>query len=80
MKQSEDRFIDSEWVLVIMKVEETVDVEQVTMIKDSVLLALSELIQVVLTVMIEAEVQAAYVFFYCFFTCYLLSSFWRSFT
>ena len=38
------------------KVKETVGVEQVTLIKDSVLLALSELIQVVLTVMIEAEV------------------------
>ena len=40
----------------MMKVEETVGIEQVTLIKDSVLLALSELIQVVLTVMIEAEV------------------------
>ena len=40
----------------MMKVEETVSVEQVTLIKDSVLLMLSELIQVVLTVMIEAEV------------------------
>ena len=59
----------------MMKVEETVDVEQVTLIKDSVLLALSELIQVVLTVVIEAEVQAVYVFVRCFFTCCLLSSF-----
>ena len=58
-----------------MKVEETVDVEQVTLIKDSVLLALLELIQVVLTVVIEAEVQVAYVFVHCFFTCCLLSSF-----
>ena len=40
----------------MMKVEETVGVEQVTLIKDSVLLTLSGLIQVVLTVMIEAEV------------------------
>ena len=60
---------------VIVKVEETVDVEQVTLIKDSVLLMLSGLIQVVLTVMIEAEVQATYVFVHCFFTCYLLLSF-----
>ena len=58
-----------------MKVKEAVDVEQVTLIKDSVLLTLSELIQVVLTVVIEAEVQAAYVFVHCFFTCCLLSSF-----
>ena len=41
---------------VIVKIEETVGVEQVTLIKDSVLLMLSELIQVVLTVVIEAEV------------------------
>ena len=41
---------------VIVKVEEAVGLEQVTLIKDSVLLVLSELIQVVLTVMIEAEV------------------------
>ena len=40
----------------MMKVEEAVSVEQVTLIKDSVLLMLPELIQVVLTVMIEAEV------------------------
>ena len=40
----------------MMKVEETVGVKQVTLIKDSVLLMLSGLIQVVLTVMIEAEV------------------------
>ena len=40
----------------MVKVEETVGVEWVTLIKDSVLLMLSELIQVVLTVMIEAEV------------------------
>ena len=59
----------------MMKVEETVGVEQITLIKDSVLLMLSELIQIVLTVMIEAEVQAAYVFVYCFFTCCLLLSF-----
>ena len=59
----------------MMKIEEAVGVEQVTLIKDSVLLALSELIQVVLTVMIEAEVQAAYIFVHCFFTCCLLSSF-----
>ena len=39
-----------------MKVEETVDVEQVTLIKDSVLLVLLELIQIVLTVVIEAEI------------------------
>ena len=39
-----------------MKVEETVDVEQIILIKDSVLLALSELIQIVLTVIVEAEV------------------------
>ena len=58
-----------------MKVRETVGVEQVTLIKDSVLLALSELIQVVLTVVIEAEIQAAYVFILCFFTCCLLLSF-----
>ena len=59
----------------MVKVEETVGVEQVTLIKDSVLLALPGLIQVVLTVVIEAEVQAAYVFVRCFFTCCLLSSF-----
>ena len=59
----------------MMKVEEVVDIEQITLIKDSVLLTLSELIQVVLTVMIEAEIQAAYVFVHCFFTCYLLLSF-----
>ena len=59
----------------MMKVKEAVDVEQVTLIKDSVLLTLSELIQVVLTVMIEAEVQVTYVFVRCFFTCCLLSSF-----
>ena len=59
----------------MMKIEETVDIEQVTLLKDSVLLMLSELIQVVLTVMIEAEVQAAYIFIHCFFTCCLLSSF-----
>ena len=58
-----------------MKVKETVSVKQVTLIKDSVLLMLSELIQVVLTVMIKAEVQAAYVFVRCFFTYCLLSSF-----
>ena len=40
----------------MVKVEEAVGVEQVTLIKDSVLLALPELIQVVLTVVIEAEV------------------------
>ena len=40
----------------MMKIKETVDVEQITLIKDSVLLVLSELIQVVLTVMIEAEI------------------------
>ena len=40
----------------MMKVEEAVSVEQVTLIKDSVLLMLPELIQVVLTVMVEAEV------------------------
>ena len=59
----------------MMKVKEAVGVKQVTLIKDSVLLVLSELIQVVLTVMIEAEVQAAYVFVLCFFTCCLLLSF-----
>ena len=59
----------------MMKVKETVSVKQVTLIKDSVLLMLSELIQVVLTVMIKAEVQAAYVFVRCFFTYCLLSSF-----
>ena len=40
----------------MVKVKETVSVEQVTLIKDSVLLTLSELKQVVLTVMVEAEV------------------------
>ena len=40
----------------MMKIEEAVGVEQVILIKDDVLLMLSELIQVVLTVMIEAEV------------------------
>ena len=40
----------------MVKVKETVGVEQITLIKDSVLLTLSGLIQVVLTVMIEAEV------------------------
>ena len=59
----------------MVKVEETVGVEQVTLIKDSVLLALPELIQVVLTAVIEAEVWAAYVFVRCFFTYCLLSSF-----
>ena len=59
----------------MVKVEETVGIEQVTLIKDSVLLTLSELIQVVLTVVVEAEVQVAYVFVCCFFTCCLLSSF-----
>ena len=58
-----------------MKVEETVGVEQITLIKDSVLLVLSGLIQVVLTVVIEAEIQAAYVFVRCFFTCCILLSF-----
>ena len=53
----------------MVKVEEAVGVEQVTLIKDSVLLALSELIRVVLTVIVEAKVQAAYVFVRCFFTC-----------
>ena len=60
---------------VIVKVEETVGVKQVTLIKDSILLVLPELIQVVLTVMVKAEVQAAYVFVRCFFTCCLLLSF-----
>ena len=50
----------------MMKVKEAVGVERVTLIKDSVLLALPGLIQVVLTVVIEAEVQAAYVFVCCF--------------
>ena len=40
----------------MMKIRETVGVEQVTLIKDSVLLMLSELIQVVLTVIVKAEV------------------------
>ena len=40
----------------MMKVEETVSVEQIILIKDSVLLTLSELIQVVLTVIVEAEI------------------------
>ena len=60
---------------VIVKFEEAVGVEQVTLIKDDVLLALSELIQVVLTVIVEAEVQVTYVFVRCFFTCCLLLSF-----
>ena len=40
----------------MVKVKETVGIEQITLIKDSVLLMLPELIQVVLTVMVEAEV------------------------
>ena len=41
---------------VIVKVKEAVGIEQVTLIKDSVLLTLLGLIQVVLTVIVEAEV------------------------
>ena len=59
----------------MVKVKETVGIKHITLIKDSVLLTLSELIRVVLTVIVEAEVQVAYVFVRCFFTCYLLSSF-----
>ena len=40
----------------MVKVEETVGVEQVTLIKDGVLLVLPGLIRVVLTVVVEAEV------------------------